>query len=203
MSFSGGKDGHYTLATTELWDGENWRPHVSLPKKLQGHCLARINSTHYFITGGADIHARDFDKGDFTFSVFSYIYNGKEFIQVANMSRPRMDPGCGLHDDHLLFVAGGYSFEGPQDSLSTSEYFSLKTLTWSEGPSLESNVQTGRIISTNNRTFLIGNKNIYELTKTGEDSWQWKKVKELDESNGFHFDAFLISSDDCRKNNAN
>merc|ERR1719260_608291 len=28
---TGGKDGHYTLATTELWDGENWRPHVSLP----------------------------------------------------------------------------------------------------------------------------------------------------------------------------
>ena len=200
LLISGGKDGHYTLTSTELWDGKNWKPYKPLPKRLQGHCLVKINSTHYFLTGGANIHARDFDKGDFTFSVSSYIFNGKDFIQVANMSMPRMDPGCGLYDDHLVFVAGGYNFQGSQDSLSTSEYFSLKTLTWSEGPTLDSEVYTGRIISTNNRTFLIGNKNIYELVKTGEESWKWEKVKDLEKTNGFHFDAFLISSDNCSKN---
>ena len=88
---------------------------MNLPKPLDGHCMVKINNSHVFITAGYD------ENGYGDPSVSSYIYNGVEFIQVADMPAcptppcnlppnirgHRFGPGCGLHDNHI-FVFGGY-----------------------------------------------------------------------------------------------
>ena len=111
---------------------------------------------------------------------------------------PRIDPACGLHEDHLVVVAGGsdYGNDGKEyDNLSTSEFFSLKTLKWSKGPSFNSTIESGTMLSLKGRTLLIGNQYIYQLEKNGKDSWKWVKVGEFDERD--LFDAFPVSSSDC------
>ena len=127
---SGGLDGYEPQSSTEVWDGESWRNDVRLPIPVYDHCLVKINSTHYFLTGG------QFDISNF--SRLSFIFDGKEFIRVEDLSRARSSSACGLHGDHLVFVAGGTDDNNtdaqPQKvSSSTSDYFSLKTMTWSEG----------------------------------------------------------------------
>ena len=111
---------------------------------------------------------------------------------------PRIDPACGLQDDDLVFVAGGsdYGNDGEDyDNLSTSEYFSLKTMKWSKGPSFDSPIESGTMISLTNRTLLIGNQYIYQLEKNGKNSWKWVKVGEFEERE--LFDAFPVNSKDC------
>ena len=66
-----------SLSSTEIWDGKTWKKHVRLPKPLESHCLVRINTTHFFLTGGE----YDDDDED-SYSLSSYIFNGKEFVQV-------------------------------------------------------------------------------------------------------------------------
>ena len=40
-------------SSTEVWDGKTWKKHIELPTTLCNHCMVKINSTHYFLTGGA------------------------------------------------------------------------------------------------------------------------------------------------------
>merc|ERR1719250_972 len=40
-------------SSTEVWDGKTWKKHIELPTPLCNHCMVKINSTHYFLTGGA------------------------------------------------------------------------------------------------------------------------------------------------------
>ena len=116
------------------------------------------------------------------------------------MTFPRINPACGLLDDHFVFVTGG-NFDDEFDSSETSEYFSLKTMEWKEGPSVDSEADGGKIVSKHHETYLIGNKHIYQLTKTGVERWNWKKVGDFDERENFA--AFLITGD-CKswKDNA-
>merc|ERR1712142_181806 len=146
-------------SSTEIWDGENWKSSINLPKRLIGHCMVKINSSHVFITGGQD------NDGP---NRASYIYNGVEFIQVANINGHRFGPACCLHDDHI-FVFGGYV------DFSTSEVFSLKTSTWSEGPKDVFGNGLSEV-SINGITYIIGDEAIYRLSTTGEDSWEVVKI---------------------------
>jgi len=192
--------------STELWDGENWRSSVNLPKPLDGHCMVKINSSHVFITAGYD------ENGYGDPSLSSYIYNGVEFIQVADMPAcptppcifppnirgHRFGPGCGLHD-HRIFVFGGYM------DIASSEVFSLKTLTWSKGPdspqtSVWSSFGFGiglRLVSINGTTYIIGNNGIYSLATTGESSWEVVTIIEWD---GFksYYDVVPMNLEDCK-----
>ena len=67
-----------SISSTEIWDGKTWKKHVRLPKPLESHCLVRINSTHFFLTGGEYD-----DEDEDSYSLSSYIFNGKEFVQVC------------------------------------------------------------------------------------------------------------------------
>ena len=115
------------------------------------------------------------------------------------MIKRRFEPTCGVHDN-LVWAAGGLT--GTQES---SEYFSLETLTWSEGPSIifesgDGKFRTpGKIVSWGKRSYWIVNQNIWELVNTGEssgNSWEWVKVGET-EYTKTDFQVFIISSDDC------
>merc|ERR1711887_505886 len=70
---TGGVGGDKILSSTEVWDGKSWKSHVKLPKPLHNHCLVKINSTHYFITGGLSY----LSEGHWMISasVSSYIFN--------------------------------------------------------------------------------------------------------------------------------
>ena len=187
--FSGGGDIHgNSTSSTEIWDGKTWKSHVELPRPLESHCIVKINSSHVFVGGGDFIAKNNYSL----ISLMAFIYDGNEFTPVANLSMPRINPACGLHEDHYVFVTGG-NFDDEYDSYETSEYFSLKTMTWNEGPSFDSEADGGQILSTNNRTILIGNNYIYELIKVGEESWEWEKLGMFDERESF--DAFLIAGD--------
>ena len=48
----GGTDGTSALSTTELFNGDHWRPVLPLPLALEGPCVVQINSTHTFVAGG-------------------------------------------------------------------------------------------------------------------------------------------------------
>merc|ERR1711872_760266 len=143
--------------------------------------MVNINKTHVFITGGYDENGA---------SVASYIYNGVEFIQVPDMSGHRFAPGCGLHDEHV-FVVGGYV------DTDTSEVFSLKTLTWSEGPKAPSSFGNGlKVVSIKGTTYILGNTAIYRLSSTGENSWDVIKVTEWDKRMSY-FDAIPMDDSYC------
>jgi len=169
------------LATTEVWNGTNWLSHDPLPRPMAGHCMVKINSTHVFLT-----HAQE-----------TYIYSKDTgFVKMQDMIRYRHEPTCGLHDN-LVWAAGGHNEK------ESSEYFSLETLTWTEGPSItfesgNGKFQTpGKIVTWGKRTYWIESQNIWELVNTGESSsWEWVKVGQT-EYTKTDFQVFIITSDDC------
>jgi len=184
---TGGKRRSEALATTEVWNGTNWLIHDPLPRPMWGHCMVKINSTHVFLT----IHQE------------SYLYSKDTgFVRMQDMIRYRYEHTCGLHDN-LVWAAGGLgNMAGTQES---SEYFSLETLTWTEGPSItfkrgKGKYRTlGKIVTWGKRTYWIVSQNIWELVKSGEssrNSWEWVKVGET-EYTKTGFQVFIISSDDC------
>ena len=119
------------------------------------------------------------------------------------MIRYRYEHTCGLHDDNLVWAAGGLGDRpGTQES---SEYFSLETLTWTEGPSItftkgKGKYKTlGKIVSWGKRTYWIMSQIIWELVNTGESpgiTWEWVKVGET-EYTKTNFQVFIITSHDC------
>ena len=182
LSFVGGHPQYSeALATTEVWNGTNWLSHDPLPRPMAGHCMVKINSTHVFLT-----HAQE-----------TYIYSKDTgFVKMQDMIRYRHEPTCGLHDN-LVWAAGGHNEK------ESSEYFSLETLTWTEGPSItfesgNGKFQTpGKIVTWGKRTYWIESQNIWELVNTGESSsWEWVKVGQT-EYTKTDFQVFIITSDDC------
>jgi len=177
------REGWEVLSSTEIWDGENWRNSVNLPKPLTGHCLVKINSSHVFITAGYDSNGFSAPNTD------SYIYNGVDFVQVASMKGHRFAPGCGLQGD-LIIVAGGYT------NYKTSEIFSLRTLTWSEGPT--TSFGNGiRILPIKGANYIVGNADIFLILTTPENTLEVEKVGEI--SRKSYFDAISMKLEDCKK----
>merc|ERR1712179_251919 len=183
----GSGESYEKLSSTEIWDGENWKNSVDLPKPLSGHCLVKINSSHVFLTAG-------YTNG--SASTASYIYNGVDFIQVADISGHRSAPGCGLHDDYII-VVGGYKDD------TTSELFSLRTLTWTEGPTSPTTRGFGsgiRITSIKGLNYIIGNNDIFLILTTAENTLEVEKVGEIFEDEDRYrlsFDAFPIKLENC------
>jgi len=112
--------GEDSSGKTFIWDGSSWQNYIELPKPLIKFCMAKINSTHIFLSGG-EVYSTNKRIQE------SYIYSkATGFVQIANMRYPRVHHGCGLHDEKYVFVAGG--------GHTTSEYFDLESMTWHEGP---------------------------------------------------------------------
>ena len=128
-------------------------------------------------------------------SVSSYIFDGKAFVHIPNSSEPKNYFACGLIDDQIVVVGEG--LEDYEKKCTSSEYFSLKTFTWSTGCLFDSSEIDGKIVSTNNITLFIGAYDIYKLTSTGEGRVEWEKVGEIENAR-YSFDAFIISPEECK-----
>jgi len=182
--------------STELWDGQSWRSHDPLPVPTKDHCLVRLNHTHVFLTGG-------FDGGSYTAA--SYFYSkATGFLKAPDMLGKRVRHSCGLHDGRFVIVAGGDG-DDRQKTKKSSQYFNLETLTWHEGPSVDTYDFGQHLVSWGSHTYCIGRKIIWELVKSAEDDegnvehiWEWVKVGETESDRRFNFQAFLVSSQDCR-----
>ena len=197
----GGKHQGRKKADTELWDGKNWKPHHPLPAPMAYHCVVKINATTVFFI--ADIGSIG------TPHQVAYFYSQATGFVQTEAPKQRNGYACGLHKDYVV-IAGG---SGAVDvAYVTSEFFSLDTLTWHVGPSVEHEWKkyfykgkwqeekkmynfAGAIFNWKGRTFWIGEMTIWELL--GEfGSWQWTTVKEMDTRRG-HFEAFLMTAQEC------
>ena len=121
------------------------------------------------------------------------------------MRNPRYSHACGLHDDHLVIVAGGH------EGLHTTEFFDLNNMTWHFGPLLkydeydeyeyeyEDDTGLGQIFSWESKTYWIGQKNIWELVAESDDdtTWFWRKGAEL-KNTGKKSQPFILKEEDCK-----
>ena len=187
LTIPGGHSGDYWLSSTEVWDGSSWSRGDSLPTPLHGHCMTRINRTHIFLVGGATSHS---DR-----TAAAYIYSETTgWVQTESMRVSRYWHACGLHDDNLVFVAGGYG----SNTGYTTEYFDLEDMAWYAGPSVETDTAGGEIISLEGKTYWIGQKHIWELVgKDNERNWSWEKVAEM-RNGGQSSQGFLLKEKDCK-----
>ena len=151
--------------------------------------MVRLNSTHVLLTGGKDPYT---SKSGYA---ASYIHSkATGFVPVEDMNTPRHSHACGLVDGNKAFVVAGS--DGFTDIAGkTSEYFSLETLKWHEGPSIPGDTWGGEMVSWNNRTYFLGHKDILELVKS-ENVWEWLKVGEMRIKRRF-FKAFAMKAEDC------
>ena len=150
--------------------------------------MTKINSTHVFLGGGSG-------------GTESYIYShATGFVQIANMARARGDHACGVLNERYVVVAGGGGRE--------SEYFSLETMTWSEGPTVDygSNPWMHKIVTQGNKMYLITDKSIFSLENADNDDaneWEWVKSADLEyegtrnKSLSLSQDVFLMNTEEC------
>ena len=151
--------------------------------------MTKINSTHVFLSGG-----RVYNSGGGIGGTESYIYsNATGFVQIANMNKARGDHACGVLDGRFVVVTGGGSKE--------SEYFSLETMIWNEGPTVEygNNPWNHKIVTQGNKMYLITQKNIFTLENADNDDaneWEWVKSADL-EYEGSGNEVILMNAEDC------
>ena len=126
---TGGYDGgSVTHDSTVIYDGTNLTPGPDLPRPANGHCVLKINATHYFLAGGKS-------DGSTTERRAHFLEFGTEtWTELPGMQKTRRGLGCHVFGggDKIL-VTGG---RGDSDAPQTTEVLSLATLTWSLGPDI-------------------------------------------------------------------
>jgi len=193
--------GGYKRTDTELWDGKTWEPHHDLPVPMSSHCVVKINATTVFFVANI---------GGMKQIPAAYFYSPATGFVKTEAPGPRNAFACGLHKDYVV-IAGGNSAT-PGASYVSSEFFSLDTLTWHVGPSVEHEYKkyiskgewqekkhmynfNGEIFNWKGHTYWIGETTIWELL--GEfGSWQWTKVKEMEVGMG-QSEIFLMTAQEC------
>ena len=112
---------------TEIYTTSNgWSQYVKSPLNSTGHCLLKINDTHYFATGDHK-HTE------------SYIFNmeTEKWTAVDNSSKPRLYATCGTitrpGGEKEIILSAGKSYDGLNEYKDT-DIFSPKTMKWRKGP---------------------------------------------------------------------
>ena len=178
---------------TILWDGTTWKNFETLPKPLRRFCMAKINSTHVFLSGGSVKCIQGEYYCDW-YGAESYIYSkATGFVQIANMSISRFDHACGVHDEKFVIVEGG-------EKTGQTEIFNLETLTWSDGPYHRSYYPWNhRMVSKDTSTYLIEKSKILKLVTAESGNvadWEWVKVANLE--NEDPRDVLFMKTKDCQ-----
>merc|ERR1711915_187254 len=188
------------VASTELLSADgSWSNYINLPKAMSRHCLVAINSTHIFMSGG--------NLNSFISSTQSsaYIFDSvqEQWTEMENMAVARSDHGCALLPDGNVLVAGGSGLDGKD--LSSTESFSLSSLTWSPGPELATGISLLAMATVETETLLFGGSFvgafgssttsdvIYQLSQYG---LSWTDVGRMNTARQF-FGVLPITFDDC------
>jgi len=139
------------VATSELLSPDgSWRNYVNLPTVLSRHCLVRLNATHIFMMGGL---VNSFHSGARS---TAYIFDSvsTQWTPVASMRTARYDHGCALLPDGRVVVTGGNGVDGGY--LSSTEFFSLSSLAWTDGPDLPLGIARFGMDTIETETYTLG-----------------------------------------------
>jgi len=149
----GGDNGYTWNMDSEYFsiEQQQWVTGPSIPNLMVGSCAVEMNDTHFLITGGWD-HAHD--------NFYSYISDGKEFVQTNSFSIGREDHACGLMPDGRIMVAGGQEYHG-DFLLSSVEIFDPLELTWEAGVELPLGLTGANLVSDGDDMLLLGGFEAY------------------------------------------
>ena len=184
---TGGYDGNNVLASTELRQADGtWKTHENLPEASYHHCMTRVNDTHVILVGGYNRRA---------VMRATYLYSIKTgWKKLKDMKAGRYLHSCTMIDQDRLLVTGGYN------TYQTTEVYTLSRDEWRPGPSLPKNNYGGKMITFDEKSYLIGGHNfdteIYHLEPTGSVWWKWTKVAQLAKRKR-QYDAVAISMPEC------
>jgi len=182
--------------TTEIWSNNQSQPHVRLPKSLMGHCWTSLNNTHLLLTGG---HRIVYEYGyKYVTTAAAYIYSEMEgFTRIEDMKTARQYHGCSVINDNTVVVAGGY--DNDDGAISSTEYFNLNSLKWSNGPELPENVSQAKMLGPEELGpevgghLLIGKNKIFKLADEGlTHTRHWIIVREMNFTREFA-PAFVVN----------
>jgi len=182
---TGGDDGHRFHDTTELVTNNQSRSHVRLPEGVTGHCLIRINQTHYLLAGGFTGL-----PGPGLSTVYLYSEEGG-FTKIADIGSNNRIRGCSVINNSTVVFAG--AFDSKFLNLRDSKFLDLRTLTWSPGPKLPHYVSPAYTNMVGN--ILIGRRKIFKLVeeiKAEGKQWRWITAAELKYS-GKYAQAFVVN----------
>ena len=184
---TGGYDGNNVLASTELRQADGtWKTHENLPEASYHHCMTRVNDTHVILVGG--YNSRSALRA-------TYLYSIKTgWKKLKDMKAGRYQHSCTMIDQDRLLVTGGYN------TYQTTEVYTLSRDEWRPGPSLPKNNYGGKMITFDEKSYLIGghyfDTEIYQLEPAGSVWWKWTKVAQLAKRKR-QYDALAISMTEC------
>jgi len=174
-----GGDGNGKL--TEVWGGQPpsqiFVGKFQLPKVIKSPCMTRISDDEAFVTA--------IPRSEVSDTNFAWIFNIRTntWRRIDDTLHKRSGPACGFiqtPSGRFVVLAGG---SGKQ----STEILNLETLAWSEGPSLDANIEGGRMVSVSNELILIGNFAIWRMNSSMNT---WDEVGRL---NGPRFNAVAMA----------
>ena len=174
----------------------SWRTYVNLPIVLSRHCKVALNSTHIFMMGGG---VNSFHSGARS---TAYIFDSvqEQWNPVNSMKTARYDHGCALLPDGRVVVTGGNDVTGQY--LRSTEFFSLSTLTWTDGPDLPLGIARFGMETVGTETFTLGGssggfgQNTDVIHRLSQDRLSWEEFGRMNSRKSF-IGVLPINFDDC------
>ena len=156
----------------------------TLPKRLSGHCMVKINDEKFMMIGGIDF-ANDHVARD----TFIYDAVNDTWTQGPSLNNARFNPVCATytkfcnHEEKYVVVAGGF-INRRNDLTVSTEVYDYVSNTWRQGPDLPLEMEGFNMVNTpdNNGVIIYGG-----LYRDGQS------VLGLVEK----FYRFICSVDDC------
>ena len=160
--------------------------------------MVRLSSTRVFMMGGvSSLHSGARST--------AYIFDSVQvqWIQVASMKRARYDHGCALLSDGRVVVTGGIGVEGVNgEYLKSTEFFSLSSLAWTDGPDLPLGRARFAMGTFQTKTYVLGgsiglfNYGTDVIYRLSRDKQSWIEAGKMN-SKRFYIGVLPIKTDDC------
>ena len=185
------------MASTELLSPDgSWRNYVNLPTVLSRHCLVRLSSTHIFMMGGTVNSSYSGARST------AYIFNSvqEQWEEVERMKTARYDHGCALLPDGRVVVTGGNDANGQY--LQSTEFFSLSSLTWTDGPDLPIGIARFGMDTIETETYTLGGgvggfgRTTDVIYRLSQDRQSWIEAGRMNAGKNF-LGVLPIETDDC------
>ena len=130
-------------------------------------------------------------------NTYLYNINQRKWKRMQNMTNAwAMHSWSLLKDEEMLVSIGGLRIEDNL-FLQSTEFYSLKTGEWIQGPNLLKNNWDSQMFTSNGG---CPSADIYRLDKLKTSMWKWTLVGKLSKAKHFHsVTPILLSSEDCEE----
>ena len=198
---TGGRTGITYKSKTYILEGSQVSDGPDLPYATGFHCVAKVNETHSFMSGGYNANGSNANER----WAFLYDWVSGQWTLAGTMVRRKHGHACAvLRDPPRVMVVGGFADSGKQKSLdTTTEILDLESMTWTQGPSTPEKLgfSGAAAIPYRDSFVLVGGdtgpffRTIYYLNV---DSMTWETLDEKLENPRQYFAGFQIPNDVCR-----